>query len=85
MNTTLTTRPSRIDHPPHQVQQHVASRVNLLDRLALRIGLALITWGRRSRSTAVRERRATRIEYELVRAARERAEERVWRTRLPGL
>ena len=47
MNTLLTA-PRRHDHPPQQVQpQHTVRRVGLLDRLALRVGLALLVWARR--------------------------------------
>jgi hypothetical protein len=47
VNTTLTA-PRRHEHPPQQVEsQRPARRVGLVDRLALRVGLALVVWGRR--------------------------------------
>jgi hypothetical protein len=52
------------------------SRVGLLDRAALTLGIALIKWGRRPRLIETRERRATRVEHQLARIARERAHER---------
>lgn len=83
MNTTLSTAPERLDHPPRPPAAQQPRRVNLLDRIALRIGLALITWGRRPRSIESRERRATRIEQQLGRIERERAAERRLRLTLP--
>ena len=44
MHTTLTA-PSRYEHPPQQTE--VQRHVGLLDRLALRVGLALLVWARR--------------------------------------
>jgi hypothetical protein len=47
MNATMTA-PSRQSHPPQQVEpQRPVRRVGTLDRLALRVGLALIMWNRR--------------------------------------
>lgn len=56
MNTTLTAA-SRHDHPPQQLQptQRVR-RVSPLDRLALRLGLALLIWARRPARVARTER-----------------------------
>lgn len=82
MNSTLSTAPRRLDHPP-QPTAHQPRRVNLLDRIALRIGLALITWGRRPQAIDSRERRANRIEQQLGRIERERAAERRLRLTLP--
>lgn len=42
MNAVLTA-PSRVQHPPSAPVR----RVGLVDRLALRVGLALIMWNRR--------------------------------------
>ena len=55
MNTLLTA-PSRHQHPPQQaVHHHPVRRVGLLDRIALRVGLALLVWARRPvRSTQLR-------------------------------
>lgn len=76
MNSTLTAETSRHAHPPQLEQVRAATRrVTLLDRLALRLGLALIMWGRRP----VRARTERYITYaelgELValEAARHRA------------
>jgi hypothetical protein len=83
MHSTLSTAPGRLDHPPQPTRSYQARRVNLLDRIALRIGIALITWGRRPRSIESRERRANRIEQQLGRLERERAAERRLRLTLP--
>ncbi len=58
-------------------------RVNLLDRIALHVGIALITWGRRPLAIESRERRASRVEQQLARLERERAHERLQRLTLP--
>lgn len=42
MNAVLTA-PSRVQHPPSAPVR----RVGFVDRLALRVGLALVVWGRR--------------------------------------
>ena len=86
MNSTLTTAPGRHEHPPQpQVETEVRPirRITGLDRIALHVGLALITWGRRSRSVPSRERRAKRFEHEFARLERERAAERELRLRVP--
>ncbi len=86
MSTTLTTRPGRQAHPPqpeyHQTQ-HPVRRVNLLDRAALHLGIALIKWGRRPQQTESRERRATRYEQHLARVERERSIEQLRLQLLP--
>ena len=62
---------------PTELHEHVAHRVGLADRIALRLGVALIAWGRRSGLAPLsRERRARRIEQYLARLARERAADR---------
>lgn len=58
-------------------------RVGLADRLALRLGIALITWSRRPLTLESRERRATRVEQQLARLAREQAAERSLRLIAP--
>ena len=58
-------------------------RVNLLDRIALHAGIALIKWGRRPLSVESRERRANRIEQQLARIERERLAERALRLSVP--
>lgn len=67
---------TRARQPP-QLHEHVARRVGPADRLALRIGVALIAWGRRrGLEPFSRERRQLRFEQHLARQARERAAER---------
>ena len=66
------------EHQPHRRQ-----RVRLLDRVALHLGIALITWGRRGRVLESHERQASRVEQELARVERERAHERSLRLELP--
>lgn len=70
---TTTTQHRSVDdrHPPSQAAR--PTRVRFPDRIALRLGLALITWSRRSSAPETWERRASRIEHELAREARERA------------
>lgn len=86
MNThLLETRPSP-DHPiPRAVAAHPlsvrpsAARVGAADRLALRLGMALVIWGRRNVDRAARDRVAARDRavaragQELGRIGRERA------------
>ncbi len=83
MNSTLSTAPERLDHPPQPAAVRQPRRVDLLDRVALRVGLALIRWGRRPRPVESRERRAGRIEQQLGRIDRERAAERILRLTVP--
>ncbi len=86
MNSTLSTVSGRHEHPPQQslpAAQQPIRRVKLLDRLALHAGVALIKWGRRPLVLESRERRASRVERELARLARERAYERSQRLTLP--
>lgn len=84
MNTTLPTAPSRHDHPPQPIERTAprVRRVGVIDRVALHLGVALITWSRRP-SVASRERRATRLEQNVLRLAREREWERAARLTLP--
>jgi hypothetical protein len=86
MNTQLSTVPSRHSeehHPPHQLHPGAVRRVGLLDRAALHLGLALITWGRRPSLVQSRERRVNRVEASVARLAREREAERLLRTTVP--
>lgn len=84
MNATLSTAPGRLDHPPQPVQPIVAARrLSPLDRLALHAGIALIRWGRRPLTIESRERRASRVEQQLARVARERSAERALRLTIP--
>ena len=81
MNTTLSTAPRRLDHPPEPTP--TVRRVELFDRLALHLGVALIKWGRRPLKVDSRERRANRIEQQLARLERERQAERSLRLIVP--
>ena len=81
MNTTLSTAPGRLDHPPQPTAS--VRRVGLFDRLALHLGVALIQWGRRPLKVDSRERRANRIEQQLARLERERQVERSLRLTAP--
>jgi hypothetical protein len=84
MNTTLATREPRPDHPPlTPTEPHQARRVGLVDRIALRVGIALITWSRRPLVLETRERRATRVEQHLARLAREQAAGSAYRLTTP--
>lgn len=86
MNTTLSTRPGRQDHPPqpvHPGEQRPLRRVNLLDRLALHLGVALIKWGRRPRAAATREQLMRLHNHRMARLQRERDAERMLRHLLP--
>jgi hypothetical protein len=76
MNTVLSTRvdEEKNNHPPARVQLARERRVGLADRVALHLGLALITWSRRSRRVAPRpspDRLRSRREAALAQAARE--------------
>ena len=65
MNTTLSTSVDTHHqyHPPQPVAR--VRRVRLADRVALHLGLALITWSRRpNRGTVSRENLAQRLERE---------------------
>ena len=69
MNTTMTAV-RRHDHPPEQLDvQRPLRRVGLFDRLALRLGLALLVWARRPRRVQA-ERHISPAEVADLRAAR---------------
>lgn len=71
-------------HPPNPLAPPARpARVSLLDRLALRLGLALVQWSRRSRVAVRHERRATRVEQQLAADRRERSNERALRLLVP--
>ncbi|HWR84664.1 MAG TPA: hypothetical protein VN200_01585 [Rhodoglobus sp.] len=82
MNTTLSpVQLHSTTHPPQPVDtalDYEPRRVGLIDRLALHVGVALITWGRRPHGES-RERRANRVEQQLARLERERVAERTLR------
>ena len=77
-NTAVSTTTGRHDHPPQPAHNRLARRVNLLDRAALHLGVALIKWGRRPLAAESRERLASRAEQYAARLQRERAAE-LWR------
>jgi len=81
MSTTLsTTRPGRQQQqPPSPTHGNRASarRVSLIDRLALRLGVALVAWSRRPRELDSRERRALRVDNVRATERRELAQQRL--------
>jgi len=84
MNTTLSR--TRQEHPPQlevTLETQQVSRVGLVDRIALHLGLALITWSRRTHRAESRERRAHQYEQNIARLERERAAERSLRLTVP--
>jgi hypothetical protein len=87
MNTTITTaHPSRHHtHPPSPAltTRSRAQRVGLIDRLALRLGVALVAWSRRPRELDSRESRARRVGNALSTERRERHELRQLLVMLP--
>jgi len=82
VNTQLQTRSShsnqlnQYDQLLEFDESRPVRRVSLFDRLALHVGLALITWGRRPQTLESRERRANRIEQALAGEHRLREDER---------
>ncbi|OYX58828.1 MAG: hypothetical protein B7Y93_01165 [Micrococcales bacterium 32-70-13] len=80
MNTTLsTTRPGRQQqHPPSPTLETraPARRVGLIDRLALRLGVALVAWSRRPRLLDDRDERARRVQAAQAAERRERSMQR---------
>jgi hypothetical protein len=88
MNTVLSTPVDEQNHthPPSRAGLSAVRRVGLADRVALHLGLALITWSRRPRTVApgptrddLRALHARAVE----RADRERQAERAVRLGLP--
>jgi hypothetical protein len=86
VNTVLSTHVDHQHHHPPSSQDHVTHvrRVSLADRVALHVGLALVTWSRRPRAVSERpgrdeSKRAGSIE----RAKREWQAERALRLTLP--
>lgn len=85
MNTVLPTvhRDERSHVQPHSpplaVAQRASPRVSLLDQLAMRVGLALLTWSRRRGSVDARREACARFEQDRARELRERAAEREYR------
>jgi len=80
MSTTLSTHPPQPAVQPQNVtpissvsgEPRLTSRPNLVDRLALRLGLWLITYGRR-RYALTREQLVLQYENDKARALREAA------------
>lgn len=66
-NSTLLTATG---HPP-QHSRSQTRRVGFLDRAALRVGVALVTWSRRPFAPESREQRASRVQQQLATLARE--------------
>lgn len=87
MNSTMTsTRPGRQQqHPPNPTLENLAParHVGRVDRLALRLGVALVAWSRRPRELDSRDRRARRVERELMTEQRERQMQRTMLQLLP--
>lgn len=78
MTNTLATHTGRsTQHERQPTEPVVVRRVGLLDRTALHLGVALVTWSRRPLELETRERRANRAEQHLARLARERENERL--------
>lgn len=81
MSTTMSTsRPGLAEqqHPPSPSRdaRPRSSRVGLIDRLALRLGVALVAWSRRPRELDSRDRTARLVERELSTEQRERQMQR---------
>jgi len=87
MNTTVTTPVGRTEHqhPPSSTNDMTRQRprVGLVDRLALRLGVALVAWSRRPRELDSRDRLARRVERELSTEQRERQMQRLMLQLLP--
>ena len=88
MNTMLSTHvdEQNYEHPPSRTELTKSRHITLADRVALHLGLALITWSRRPRTVAPQQSRddlRARREYLLERAERERQTERALRLGLP--
>jgi hypothetical protein len=77
MNTTLATERRQDSPVHHENDARPVRRVGLIDRAALHLGMALITWGRRPAASAARaERRANRVELALLHHERQLAQAR---------
>jgi hypothetical protein len=89
MNTVLSTQidEQKYQHPPSRVEQRARPRrVTVADRAALHLGLALITWSRRTRAVVPepsREQLHARHAHLAERLSRERAAERSLRLTSP--
>ena len=77
MEKTMPTTSDHHDHPPEPAPTggpRPPRRVGLLDRVALHLGIALITWSRRPQGLS-EEQRAAMAEGQRARLERERAAE----------
>lgn len=87
MNTTMTAaRPGRQQqHPPSPTNttRAPARRVGLIDRLALRLGVALVAWSRRPRELDSRDQLARHVQREMSTEQRERQTQRLMLQLLP--
>jgi hypothetical protein len=88
MNTVLSTPVDEQNHahPPSRAGSSAVRRVRLADRVALHLGLALITWSRRPRTVALeptRDELRARYARAVERADREWRAERAVRLGLP--
>lgn len=72
MSTTLSTPKGRVQHHTHPPSTRVVRRVGLIDRLALRLGIALVAWSRRPRVLDERDDHARRVQNALDTERRER-------------
>lgn len=72
MNTMLTTDSRQAPSVQTVHQRQPVRRVGLVDRAALHLGVALITWGRRPGSAPQSERRANLLERALLSRERDR-------------
>lgn len=86
MNSVLPAVRGRVQlHSPPAVRapERAAPQVGMLDRLAMRLGLALLMWGRRRAVLDRHHARSVRHEREHDRAARQRDAERAFWTLVP--
>lgn len=72
MNSTLTPQKDRHSHPPEppdmsERTHNAVRRVSVADRVALHLGVALITWSRRPRPERSRLTTANRTQRQLAR------------------
>ncbi len=88
MNTITTRAVTTVQHPPSPASIPSRSgvdrrRVRLIDRVALRVGVALVAWSRRPRLLDGRTEVAHRVRLEQSRAERESRWHRQARLLLP--
>jgi hypothetical protein len=82
VNTTLSASVDvQSTHPPQSLPVTTASKrqVSLADRVALHVGLALITWSRRSHASSA----TASYDVRCARTERTDANERLWRLSIP--